>query len=92
MAKKSKEEVEEVKKDSNFVPMIWTHKKVREGDTLNCFGLVGVANEDGFLVVQCPKGRVKNELKRGPKRLELLEIYDKRVAMEKELHEQFDQI
>lgn len=88
MAKKDKEATEEQKDltetKAGMVKMIWTHKKVKAGDTVNCFGLPGVANEDGFLVVECSKQRAKNEMTRRPKYLIPLELYERRKELEAE--------
>lgn len=67
-----------------LVPMIWKHKKELPGTQKNCFGYPGLANEDGFLVVDVPEGLVKNEMKRTPSALIPETVFYKRLEMERE--------
>lgn len=71
------------------VPMIWLGKVVAPGETQSCFGLVGVGNDDGFLVVDCPEHRVKNEMARKPKGLVPLKLYENKKKAQADFEAEF---
>lgn len=73
------------------IKMIWPGKYVTPGEKQNCFGMEGTANEEGFLVVDCPKEKVKNELKRKPQSLIPLDLYEERKEAQAAFDKQYSE-
>jgi hypothetical protein len=90
MAKDNKNpEIKGQESEEKNVKMIWIHKKLQPGTSEECFGFQGVANEDGFLVMDVPKSKVKNEMLR-PKKLIPLDLYNKKKALDEESAKLFE--
>lgn len=75
---------DDMTEEAKSVKMVWMHKKAKPGTVADVFAFRGTANEEGYFVVDVPKAKVKNELKRKPSLIPL-DMYLKRREMEIEL-------
>jgi len=71
------------------IEMIWPHKLMKPGESEEVFGLKGVANQDGLLIVTVPRYRVKNEMTR-KRKLIPLSVWKKQREAELEAELDFD--
>jgi len=71
------------------IQMIWPFKHLPPGTEERVFGRPGVANKLGLLVVDVPRERVKNEMKR-KKSLVPLDVFMKKRQAEIEFAAQFE--
>ena len=80
------------KKDSDkTIKMVWVHKTLPKGTKENVFGVPGVANENGHLVVEVSMERAKNENNRR-KKLIPLAIYEKEAKMRADFEKQLEEL
>lgn len=86
----NKNEDEMTEETEKTLKMIWLHKKAKPGTVSDVFAYSGIANDEGFFVVDVPKAKVKNELKRKPSLIPY-STYEKQREMEKEIEDLYNE-